>query len=57
MPKVLILFFFGFKSFLELNVPDVLALYHVNSDDSISASNFFVKEYLPLIWKDCKDEV
>ena len=35
------------KSFLELNSPDILALY-----DSIDSGNFSVRGYLPLIQKD-----
>ena len=40
------------KSFLESNSPDILALCETNLDDSIDSSNFSVRGYLPLIWKD-----
>ena len=40
------------KSFLESNSPDILALCETNMDDSIDSSNFSVRGYLPLIWKD-----
>ena len=40
------------ESFLESNSPDILALCETNLDDSIDSSNFSVRGYLPLIWKD-----
>ena len=40
------------ESFLESNSPDFLALFERNLDDSIDSGNFFVRYYLPLIWKD-----
>ena len=40
------------ESFLESNSPDILALCETNMDDSIDSSNFSVRGYLPLIWKD-----
>ena len=40
------------ESFLESNSPDILALCETNLDDSIDSGNFFVRGYLPLIWKD-----
>ena len=40
------------ESFLESNFPDILALCEINLDDSIDSGNFFVRGYLPLIWKD-----
>ena len=39
------------ESFLESNSPDILALCETNLDDSIDSGNFFVRGYLPLIWK------
>ena len=39
-------------SFLESNSPDILALCETNLDDSVDSGNFFVKGYLPLIWRD-----
>ena len=39
------------KSFLESNSPNILALCETNLDDSIDSGNFFVRGYLPLIWK------
>ena len=36
----------------NLNVPDILALYEVNFDDSTDSGNFSVRSYLPLIRKD-----
>ena len=44
--------FVDYKSFLESNCPDVLALYETNLHDSIDSGNFFVRGYLPLIRKD-----
>ena len=46
------LFFTYFKSFLESNSTDILALCETNLDDSIDPGNFSVRGYLPLIWKD-----
>ena len=40
------------KSFHESNSPDILALCETNLDGSIDSGNFFVRGYLPLIWKD-----
>ena len=40
------------ESFLESTSPDVVALDETNLDDSIDSGNFFVRGYLPLIWKD-----
>ena len=40
------------ESFLESNSPDILALCETNLDDWIDSGNFFVRGYLPLIWKD-----
>ena len=40
------------ESFLEPNTPDILALCKTNLDYSIDSGNFFVRVYLPLIWKD-----
>ena len=39
------------ESFLESNSPDILALCGPNLDDSFDPGNFFVTDYLPLIWK------
>ena len=40
------------ESFLESNSPDILALCEANLDDSVDSSNFSVRGYLLLIWKD-----
>ena len=40
------------ESFLESNFPDILALCETNVNDSIDSGNFYVRGYLPLIWKD-----
>ena len=40
------------ESFLESNSPDILALCETHLDDLIDSSNFFVRDYLPLIRKD-----
>ena len=40
------------ESFLESNSPDILALCETNLDNSIDSGNFFMRGYLPLIWKD-----
>ena len=34
------------------NSPDILAQCETNLDDSIYSGNFFVRGFLPLIWKD-----
>ena len=39
------------ESFFESNSSDILALYETNLDDSIDSGNFYVRGYLPLIWK------
>ena len=44
--------FVNFKSFLESNSPDILALCEIILDDSIDSDNFSVRGYLPLIRKD-----
>ena len=44
--------FIEYKSFLELNFVDVLALCDTNIDYSIDSGNFSVTGYFPLIWKD-----
>ena len=44
--------FLDFKSFLESNPPDILALRETNLDDSIDSGNFSVRGCLPLIRKD-----
>ena len=44
--------FLGSDSFLESNSYDIFALRETNLEDSIYYSNFFMKGYLPLIWKD-----
>ena len=41
------------ESFLESNIPDILALCKTNLDDSIDSGNFSVKVFCPLILKDC----
>ena len=40
------------ESFLELNSPDIFALYVTNLDDSIDSGYFSVRGYFPLILKD-----
>ena len=42
----------GYESFLEWNSSDILALCETTLDDSIDPGNFFVRNYLSLIWKD-----
>ena len=44
--------FVDFESFLESNSPDILVLCETNLDDSIDSSDFSVRGYLLLIWKD-----
>ena len=44
--------FVACESFFESNSPDIHALCETNLDDSIDSGNFFVRGYLPLIWKD-----
>ena len=44
--------FVEWDSFFEWNSPDILVLCETNLDDSIDSGNFFVRSYLPLIWKD-----
>ena len=43
--------FVGCESFLESN-SDILAFCEINLDDSIDSSNFSVKDYPLLMWKD-----
>ena len=38
--------------FLWINSPDILALCETNLKDSSDSDNFWVRGYLPLIWKD-----
>ena len=45
-------FYWNNKSFLESNFPVIRALCETNLDDFIGSGNFFVRGYLPLIWKD-----
>ena len=40
------------ESFLESISPDAVPLGDTNLDDSTDSGNFFVRGYLPLIWKD-----
>ena len=40
------------KSFLESNLPDILALCETNLDNSVDSGNFSVRGYLSLIRKD-----
>ena len=40
------------ESFLESKSPDIFALCETNLDDWIDSGNFFLRGYLPLIWKD-----
>ena len=44
--------FVGCESFLELNSPDILALYKTDLKDSIDSDNVFVRGYFSLIGKD-----
>ena len=46
------LYFVECESFLESNSPDILALWETNLYDSIDFGNFFVTDYLLLIWKE-----
>ena len=39
------------EPFLELNSPDILALWETNLDDSIDSGNFSLRAHLPLIGK------
>ena len=41
------------ESFLESNSSDILALCEADLDDSIDSGNFSVRDYFPLIQKDC----
>ena len=41
------------ESFLESNSPGILALCETNLDDSFDSGNFSMRDYLPLIQKDC----
>ena len=43
--------FFRCKSFHESNFSDIFSLCEKNLEDSIDYSNFYVKGYLPFIWK------
>ena len=43
--------FINCESFLESNSSGILALCETNLDSSIDSGNFFVRGYLPLIWK------
>ena len=45
------------KPFLESNYPDIFALCETNLDDSIDFSNFYVRGYLPLIWKNSSTHI
>ena len=45
------------KPFLESNCPDIFALCETNLDDSIDFSNFSVRGYLPLIWKNSSTHI
>ena len=40
------------ESYLETNLPDILALSETNLDDVVDSNSFIVKGYLPLIRKD-----
>ena len=44
--------FLDCESFLESNSPEILALCETNPEGSVGSGNFFVRVYLPLIWKD-----
>ena len=44
--------FVDYESFLESNSPDILALCESVLYDTIDSSNFSVRGYVPLIWKD-----
>ena len=43
---------FDCESLLESNSPDIFAPCQTNLDGSVDSGNFFVRGYLPLIWKD-----
>ena len=43
--------FSKYESFL-VKLPDILALCEIDLDNSIDSGNFYVRGYLPLIWKD-----
>ena len=49
--------FVDWESFLELNSPDILALFETSVDDSIDFANFFVRGHLPLIWNDSSTHI
>ena len=44
--------FVDYESFLESNSPDILALCESILYDTIDSSNFSLRGYVPLIWKD-----
>ena len=44
--------FVGWESFLESSTSNILALCETNLEDANDYSNFSVRSYLPLIWKD-----
>ena len=45
------------ESFLESNSAGVLALCDTDLDDSVDSGNFSVRDYLPLIRKDCSTDM
>ena len=45
-------YFVNCESFLDWDCPDTLAQCEGNMDDSIDSGDFYVRGYLPLIWKD-----
>ena len=45
------------ESFFESNSPDIVALCETNLGDSIDSSNFSVRGYLLLIWKDSSTNI
>ena len=45
------------ESFFNSNYPHILALFERNLDDSNDSSNFYVRDYLPLIRKDSSNHI
>ena len=49
--------FVDFNPLLESNSLDIFAQCETNLDDSTDIGNFFVRGYLPVIWKDSTPHV
>ena len=45
------------ESFFESNSPDIVALREANLGDSVDSSNFSVRGYLLLIWKNSSTNI